>query len=148
MKHSIKHERSAPYPPHQNGKAERGWRSIFEMARCLLIQANLPKTLWSYAAMCAAYIRNRYYNHRLQKTPYEAFKGQKPNLKNMHIFGTVCYSYVQDKKKLDPRANKGIFPGYDKGSPAYLVYYKDSMTIKKRRNLVVCLLLTNLSLKG
>ena len=22
--------------------------------------------------------------------------GHKPNLKNMHIFGTVCYAYVQN----------------------------------------------------
>lgn len=51
LKHSIKHEKSAPYLPHQNGTAERGWRSIFEIARCLLIQAALPKNLWSYAAL-------------------------------------------------------------------------------------------------
>ena len=36
LKHGIKHEKSAPYSPHQNGTAERGWRTTFEMARCLL----------------------------------------------------------------------------------------------------------------
>ena len=41
----------------------------------------------------------------------------------MHIFGTVCFAYIQEKKKLDDRAEKGIFVGYDKGSPAYLIYY-------------------------
>lgn len=68
LKHSIKHEKSASYSPHQNCTAERGWRSIFEMARCLLIHAALPKNLWSYAAMCAVYIRNRCYNDRLNDT--------------------------------------------------------------------------------
>jgi transposase InsO family protein len=45
----IKHEFSAPYSPHQNGTVERGWRTIFDMARCLLIQGNVPKYLWTYA---------------------------------------------------------------------------------------------------
>ena len=39
----IKHERSAPYSPHQNGTVERSWRSLFEMARCMLIDSKLPK---------------------------------------------------------------------------------------------------------
>ena len=37
LKNYIKHEQSAPYSPHQNGTAERAWRSLFDMARCLLI---------------------------------------------------------------------------------------------------------------
>jgi len=47
LKNQIKHEQSAPYSPHQNGTAERAWRSLFDMARCLLIGAELPKQLWS-----------------------------------------------------------------------------------------------------
>ena len=44
-KNAIKHEMSAPYSPHQNGTVERAWRSLFDMARCLLLEANLPKQL-------------------------------------------------------------------------------------------------------
>ena len=40
---SIQHETSAPYSPHQNGTAERNWRTLFEMARCMVIENNLPK---------------------------------------------------------------------------------------------------------
>jgi transposase InsO family protein len=43
LKHSIKHEKSAPYSPHQNGTVERNCRSLFDMARCLLIESQLPK---------------------------------------------------------------------------------------------------------
>ena len=50
--------------------------------------------------LTASYIRNRCYNVRLNKTPYEAFTGVKPSVQNMNIFGTVCYAYVQEKKKL------------------------------------------------
>ena len=133
IKHCIKHEKSAPYSPHQNGTVERVWRSIFDMARCLLIEAKLPKALWTYAVMAAVYIRNRCYNQRLKKTPYEALTNQKPNLQNMHIFGTICFAYVQEKKKLDARGERGTFLGYDKGSPAYLVYFPETGLIKRCR---------------
>ncbi len=36
IRNMIKHELSAPYSPHRSGTVERGWRSIFDMARCLL----------------------------------------------------------------------------------------------------------------
>ena len=129
----IRHETSAPYSPHQNGTVERAWLSLFNMARCSLLEANLPKSIWTYAVMAAAYIRNRCFNARLGKTPYEAFTGSKPDLSNMHVFGSVCYAYVQNAKKLDPRSKQGIFVGYDKRSPAYLVFYPDSNKIERVR---------------
>ena len=130
-KNSIRHETSAPYSPHQNGTAERAWRSLFSMARCLLIEARLPKALWAYAVLASAYIRNRCFNARLEKTPYEALTGKQPNLSSMHVFGSTCFAYVQNAKKLDPRSHKGIFIGYDKESPAYLIYYPESNKIEK-----------------
>ena len=129
----IKHETSAPYSPHQNGTVERAWLSLFNMARCLLLEAKLQKSMWPYAVMAAAYIRNRCFNARLGKTPYEALTGSKPNLSNMHIFGCTCYAYAQNAKKLDPRSKKGIFVGYDKRSPAYLVYYPDTDKVERVR---------------
>ena len=132
-KNRIRHEKSAPYSPHQNGTAERGWRTLFEMARCLLIDAKLPKELWTYAVMTAAYIRNRCYNSRIEQTPFYLFTGRKPNVSNMHVFGTTCFAYEQNKTKLDARCREGIFVGYDKNSPAYLVYYPDTNEIRRCR---------------
>ena len=133
IKNRIKHEFSSPYSPHQNGTVERSWQSLFEMARCLLIEAKLPKELWTYAVKASAYIRNRCFSPRTGKTAYEMMTNLKPNLSNMHIFGTVCYAYVQEKKKLDPRSEQGIFVGYDSESPAYLVYFPQHDKIKKVR---------------
>ena len=132
-KNRIKHETSAPYSAHQNGVAERHWRTLFEIGRCLLIQANLGKDMWPYAVMTAAYIRNRCYNESLGQTPYFVFTGRKPNLSKMRTFGSQCYAYKQDTKKLDDRCSKGIFVGYDRGSPAYLVYYPETGKVKKHR---------------
>ena len=41
--------------------------------------------------------------------------GRKLDLSKMHIFGTTCYAYVQNTKKLDAHSEKGVFVGYDKG---------------------------------
>lgn len=129
----IKQEFSSPDSPHQNGTAERYWRTIFEMARCLLVESNMPKFLWAYAVRTATYIRNRCFNSRLQKTPFEAFVGIKPNIARMHIFGSPCYAYVTKTKKLDPKGKQGIFVGYDTRSPAYLVYYPEDGKIQRVR---------------
>ena len=132
-KNKIKHEKSAPYSPHQNGTAERHWRTLFEMGRCLLLHSNLSKEFWPYAVMTATYIRNRCFNNRLKQTAYFAITGRKPNLSNMRVFGSECYAYQQNKQKLDPRCTKGIFLGYDKGSPAYLVYIPETGKVMKYR---------------
>ena len=133
VKNKIHHEFSSVYSAHQNGTAERSWRTIFDMTRCVLNTANLPKSLWNHAARTSVYIRNRCYSERLNATPYEVFTGRKPNLNNMHIFGSTCYMYVQDKKKLDNRAEKCRFIGYDYCSPSYIVYFPGKHQIKKAR---------------
>ncbi|KAL7645684.1 UNVERIFIED_CONTAM: hypothetical protein RMT77_002561 [Armadillidium vulgare] len=51
----------------------------------------------------------------------------------MHMFGSVCYAYSQEKKKLDALSKQGIFVGYDNESPAYLVYFPEQNNIKKVR---------------
>jgi len=133
LRNKIRHETSAPYSPHQNGTAERGWRTLFEMARCMLAESGLPKRLWTYAVMASAYVRNRCYNSRLGKTPYEALTGKVPDVSGMHVFGSICYAYVEHKSKLDARGERGVFVGYDRSSPAYLVYFSRRDEIRRVR---------------
>ena len=59
--------------------------------------------------------------------------GRKPNVSNMRVFGSECYAYKRNGQKLDPRCVKGIFLGYDKYSPAYLVYFPETGKIMKHR---------------
>ena len=122
IENKIRHEFSAPYTPHQNGTAERNWRSLFEMARAMLIESNQPKFLWTYAVMAAAHIRNRMYCQRTKDTPYHMLTGKQPDMRKLHVFGSICYANNHQKTKLDPRSKKGVFVGYDKYSPSYLVY--------------------------
>ena len=133
LKNKIKHELSSPYSPHQNGTSERNWRTLFDMAQSMLIESKMPKYLWTHALLTAAYVRNRCYVQRIKNTPYSLITGLKPNISNLHIFGSVCYPYVPNTKKLDPRCQKGYFVGYDRDSPSYLVYYPDNRTVMKHR---------------
>ena len=133
LNNKTKHEFSAPSSPRQNGTAERSWRSLFEMARCILTDSKLPKSLWPYAVKNASYIRNRCFNPRTGKTPLELFAGVKPNLSNVQKFGSTCYAYVQNKKKLDSRSRQGIFGGYDPRSPAHFVYFPETHDIQRIR---------------
>ena len=133
LKHGINHELSCPNSPHQNGTAERSWRTLFDMGRSMLIEAGLPKYLWTFAIMAATYVRNRCYSQRICNTPFGLITNLKPDLKNLHVFGTICYAYVHDVKKLDPRSRKGYFLGYDKERPSYLVYFPEFNSVRKHR---------------
>ncbi len=132
-KNKIRHETSAPYSPHQNGTAERGWRTLYDMSRCLLIESELPDELWNYAMQTSAYVRNRCYCRRTKETPYELFTGRKPDVSKMQKFGSICFANKQEKSKLDSRCEQGVFIGYDKNSPAYLVYYPNTGKVQKHR---------------
>ena len=51
----------------------------------------------------------------------------------MDIFGTACFCYVQNKTKLNPRCENGIFVIYDKLNPTYLIYFLKTTAIKRVR---------------
>ena len=107
------------------------------MGRCLLLEKGLPKALWPYAVQNAAYIRNRCYNNRTKSIPYQMLTGKRPDLSKLWIFGSECYAYIHDHKKLNPRCEKGIFVGYSKNSPAYLVYNNQTGKVSQHRLLKV-----------
>ena len=49
LERGIWAEKSVPYVPQQNGKAEKANRTLLEMTRSMLLHANLPKEYWGYA---------------------------------------------------------------------------------------------------
>ena len=51
----------------------------------------------------------------------------------MWVFGSDCYTYKHDHKKLDPRGERGIFVGHSKNSPAYLIYNPHTEKVSKHR---------------
>ncbi|KAE9074565.1 hypothetical protein PF005_g28294 [Phytophthora fragariae] len=70
-KQGIRHEKTVPYTPQQNGLAERMNRSFVEMARCMLYHEGIDKKWWAEAVNTSAWIINRIPNTMTVKTPYE-----------------------------------------------------------------------------
>jgi len=70
------------------------------------------------------------------KTPEEAFTGNKPDISNLRIFGCVTYSHVPEEKrtKLEPAADKGIFVGYSETSKAFRIYIPALRKVVLRRD--------------
>ena len=103
-----------PRTPQQNGVAERRNRTLLEMVRSMMAQANLPIQFWGDALLTATYILNRVPSKSVSSTPYELWSQRKPNLTELHPWG--CAAYVHDTShkfgKLGPRGKKCIFIRY------------------------------------
>jgi len=70
----------------------------------------------------------------LNKTSYELFKGRKPNIMNLRIFGRKCYVDNNGKDalgKFDPRSDEAIFLGYSSHSKAYKVFNKRTLCVEE-----------------
>jgi len=129
------------HTPQHNGKAERAIRTIFEVARAMLIHAQLDDVFWGYATMAAVYLLNRriVYNNNPKKTPYEIWTGEKPNLSHLKVWGCDAFVHrTQDPDKFDKterRAVKCIFLGYSQEKMhAYIFYNPEDMSVIVRRD--------------
>jgi transposase InsO family protein len=71
-KEGIKHHRTIPYTPQQNGVSEmRNW-TLMEMARCLLYEKKVSLKFWAEAVNTTSYLLNRMASIVLgDKTPCE-----------------------------------------------------------------------------
>jgi len=122
--HGIVAQYTMPGSPDQNGIAERRNRTLLDMVRSMLCSSNLPKSLWTEALQTAVYILNRVPTKAVPKTPFELWKGWKPSLRHMRVWG--CPSEVRiynpQEKKLDPRTISGYFIGYAERSKGYRFY--------------------------
>ena len=126
-----------PGSPDQNGVAERRNRTLMDMVRSMRSNSKLPESLWTEALKTAVYILNRVPTKAVPKTPFELFKGWKPSLRHVRVWG--CPSEVRvynpQEKKLDPRTISGYFIGYAERSKGYRFYCPSHSTrIVESRN--------------
>jgi transposase InsO family protein len=74
----IMRQLTMPRTPQQNGVAERRNRTLLEMVRSIMEQANLPISYWGDAILAAAYILNQVPSKSVPSTPYELGVGKDP----------------------------------------------------------------------
>ena len=132
-KHGIIHETTAPYTPEQNGKAERLNRTLVESARAMLHDAQLSKRFWAEAIVMANYLRVRSPTATGTTTPFEAFVGDKPDISDLRVFGSIAYVHTpkEKRRKLDNKAIKGTFLGYAPHTKAYRVLVNGKVVVSR-----------------
>ena len=137
QKAGIKRELTVPYSPQQNGVAERKNRAVFEAARAMMCDQDLPTSLWVEAVGTVVYVQNRC-DHAIldQKTLEEVFTGEKPDVGHLRIFGCTVYVHVLKEKrtKMEPSGKKGIFVGYSETSKAYRIYVPGQRQVEVSRD--------------
>ncbi|KAJ1530288.1 hypothetical protein ONE63_005209 [Megalurothrips usitatus] len=120
--HGISHETTVEYTPEQNGVSERMNRTLLDKARTMLLDAGLDQRYWAEAVSTSVYLRNRLETAPLPgTTPEEAWSGKPVDVSHLRIFGCDAYAHIPKEKrgKLDPKAERYIFPGYCEKSKAY-----------------------------
>lgn len=139
LRKGIKHETTVPYTPEQNGHAERDMRTLVEAARTMLLSKGLSKELWAEAINTVIYVLNRTSkSHVPGKSPYEQWTGREFDLSGLNkVFGTKVWIHIpkEKRRKLDPKAEEGLFVGYE-DTKGYRVYFPDRNEVSVKRDIV------------
>ena len=117
-----------PGTPQQNGVVERRNRTLLEMVRLMMAQANVPILFWGDALLTVAYILNCVPSKSIPTTPYELWTGAKPNLENLRPWDYAGFVHSTSYRhgKLGPRASRKIFIRYLESSKGYVTYGEHS----------------------
>jgi hypothetical protein len=112
---------SCPYTSPQNGKAERIIRSINNVIRTLLFQANLPGRYWAEGLHTATYLLTRLPTKTIQAAcPHMALFGSPPSYAHLRVFGCTCYPNTSTTPhKFSPRSTRCVFLGYSSDHKGY-----------------------------
>ena len=79
------------------------------MARAMLHNKDVVRNLWGEAVNTACHTVNKvYFKPGTKKTPYELWKGRKPNVTYFGIFRSTCFilKYRENVGKFDSKAMK------------------------------------------
>ena len=121
----IIHETTAPSAPLKNSITERKNKMFKEMRNAMLLSYGLSNNMWGEAILSACYIFNKVPHKKLDKTPYELWKGFAPNLNYLKVWG--CLAKVGfpkfRKTNIGPKIFYCIFVGYAQTSAAYRFMY-------------------------
>ncbi|XP_037930157.1 uncharacterized protein LOC119664864 [Teleopsis dalmanni] len=138
-KFGIQRRLTAPYTPEQNGIAERKNRTLVEMARCMMKQAEVRPNFWAEALNTACYIRNRCPTKALNDVvPHKLWTGKMPTIVHFQVFGSKAYVLKKDKTrdKFDSKSEPYMFVGYSNEAKAYRLWSPTKRNITISRDVV------------
>ena len=109
------------------------------MARSLPKCKGLPNSFWAKVVATAVYIINFSPSKAVKnKTPYQAWRGMKPSVSHLEVFGCPAYSLIptQHHHKLDEKLVKCVFIGHYLDSKTYKLYNPNTCKIILSRDVV------------
>jgi hypothetical protein len=94
---------------------------VCDLANALLQSSGMPGIWWGEAVLTVCYVLNRVPPRNREATPYEGFKGRKPDLSHLQTWGCLAKVNVllPKKRKLGPKTVDCVFLGYAHNSATY-----------------------------
>nr|AAU90333.1 Putative gag and pol polyprotein, identical [Solanum demissum] len=129
----IIHETTPPYSPSSNGAAERKNRTLVELTNAMLIESHAPLNFWGETILTACYVLNRVPHKKSKLTHFELWKGYKPSLGYLRVWGCLAFVRLMDPKitKLGKKVTTCAFLGYASNSTAYRFFnLEDNIVIE------------------
>ena len=109
---------------------------LLQQTCALLHSSKLPKNLWGEAITHAVWLKNRTTMHTLPdaKTPFEMLYHKKPNIKELHEWGTPVWVHTLDGNKLDGRSREGRWISFDEVSNTHHIYCPEKWSVSVERS--------------
>ena len=116
--HGILHQSTCPHTPQQNGITKRKNKYLVEIARTILLRANVPVHHWGDAILIVGFLINRMPSSSLNhKVPFLILFPYNPLFHSSpRVFGCVCFVHDMSPRldKLSARSLKCVFLGYSR----------------------------------
>jgi ATP-binding cassette subfamily B (MDR/TAP) protein 1 len=107
----------------------------------MLSNSGLNRRFWAEAASTTCYLINRSPSIAIdKKTPIEVWSSSPADYSQLKVFGCTAYAHV-DNGKLEPRAVKCIFLGYQSGVKGYKLCNPQTQKVVISRNVILMNLL-------
>ena len=108
--------------PQYNGVSERRNRTLLNIVHSMVSDSQLPTNLWGYALDTTSYILNKVPSKSVPTTPYEIWRGKKPNLAYLKVWGCEVYVKRTNPDKLKDKSVLCWFIRYPSNSTWYTFY--------------------------
>jgi hypothetical protein len=108
-----------------------------ECAHAMISASGLSSNLWAETVLHSVWIRNRVPTCSLDenKTPHEKGTRKKPDLLYLYEWGSTIWVKKLNTGKLNEKAEKDHFVGFDEESKGYWVYWPTKKKVSIKRDI-------------